>query len=931
MNRVINLPAALRRTSPRVVLKAAACSMLMTALLAGCSKSDDPVALIAEARQYQNKGDTKAAVIQLKNALQKNPENAEARFMLGSIYIESGDPTSAEKELRKAGSLGITPERLLPPLGKTLIALGKYQDVLGLTTTGPDNAETMALRGDALFASGKREDAKIAYQKALERRPGLSTAMIGLGKLAAVSGDLAGAGKLTEDAIAKNPQDGDGWMFRGDFLRNTGHPVEALKAYDEAIRLQPQNINPIIARAGLHINARQFDAAKADIEAARKIKGNGLVIYYTQALLDFTQGQNTAALESLQVVLRSAPDHMPSLLLAGAVQYALGSTEQAEQYLKRYLAVNPDNLYARKMLASVLLKNGQQDRAAIVIADALKDAPRDPQLFMIAGESSLQNKDYAKATEYFEKANAIAPKTALVHTALGMSKLAEGDNAKAVSELELAATLDSKTNKSGALLVMTQLRLKQYDKAMESVKALEKQQPNDPLVQNLKGGVYLGMKDAANARASFEKALTLSPTYFPAVENLARLDLQEKHPEAAKKRFETLLAVDKKNVGAMTALAELAQALGKTAEATTWYEKAAADNPEALPPSLRLANHYLKSGEKEKALNLAQKLYATNDINPEVMDMLGQSQSASGDKSGALSTYKKLAASKPKSAVAQIRLASAQLALQNETEAVASLEKALALQPDALEAQITLISIQARNRDYNSALKMARLVQKQRDTVPVGWVLEGDLYTAQKNPSLALKAYEQGFTKAKSGPLLIKLHEAMVAGGKEKDADARVSEWLTVNPADTVTRLYFAGSLAQRRQNKAAIGQYEIAAKAAPQNPAILNNLAYAYQQDKDPRALDTAEQAFKLAPTNPVVMDTLGWILVEKNGDTRGLGLLQKASAQAPGASDIHLHLGIALMKSGNKADARKELEPLAESKSYPRAEEARQLLKSL
>ncbi len=919
------------RHSPRLIFKATACSLLLMSLLAGCGKADDPAALIAEARQYQKKGDTKAAVIQLKNALQKNPEDAEARFLLGMIYIDTGDALSAEKELRKAATLGVTPDRVMPPLGKALMALGKYQEVLDQTANGPDNAETMALRGDALFAMGKRDDAKVAYQKALDRKPGLSPALIGLGKLASVSGDAAGAGKLADEAIAKNPGDGDGWMFRGDYLRNTGHPEEALKAYDEAVRLQPSSVNPIIARAGLRIGSRQFDAAKADIEAAKKIKPNGLIIYYTQALLDFTEGRNAAALESLQLVLKSAPEHMPSLLLAGAVQYALGSNEQAEQFLKKYLAVNPDNLYARKMLASVLLKNGQQDRAATVIADALKDAPQDPQLFMIAGESSLQNKDFAKATEYFEKANAIAPKVAMVHTALGMSKLAEGDNAKAMSELELAATLDNKTSKAGALLVMTQLRLKQYDKAMESVKALEKQQPNDPLVQNLKGGVYLGLKDMANARASFEKAVSLMPTYFPAVENLARMDLQDKQPEAAKKRFETLLAVDKKNVAAMTALAELSQASGNTAEATIWLEKAAAASPDLLPPSLRLIGHYLKTGNKDKALTLAQKLYAVNDINPDVLDLLGQSQAANGDKAGALITFKKLAASKPKSVIAQLRLASAHLAMQNEADAVLSLEKALVIQPDSLEAQVALIGINVRKGNFDGALKLARQVQKQREAQPVGWVLEGDLYMAQKNPGLALKAFEQGFSKVKSGPLQVKIHEAAVMAGKDKEADARVVQWLAANPADTVTRLYFASSLGARNQNKASIAQYETAAKSVPNNAAILNNLAYAYQQDKDDRALGVAEQAHKLAPTNPVVMDTLGWILVEKNGDARGLTLLKQAGAQVPGANDIHLHLAKGLIKAGDKAAARKELEPLAESKSFAHADEARDLLKAL
>ncbi|MDN5836787.1 MAG: hypothetical protein L0H12_05480, partial [Nitrosospira sp.] len=46
--------------------------------LAGCEKTKDTQTLIADARQYQQKGDDKAAIIQLKNALQKNPDDAEA-------------------------------------------------------------------------------------------------------------------------------------------------------------------------------------------------------------------------------------------------------------------------------------------------------------------------------------------------------------------------------------------------------------------------------------------------------------------------------------------------------------------------------------------------------------------------------------------------------------------------------------------------------------------------------------------------------------------------------------------------------------------------------------------------------------------------------------------------------------------------------------
>ena len=70
----------------------------------------------------------------------------------------------------------------------------------------------------------------------------------------------------------------------------------------------------------------------------------------------------------------------------------------------------------------------------------------------------------------------------------------------------------------------------------------------------------------------------------------------------------------------------------------------------------------------------------------------------------------------------------------------------------------------------------------------------------------------------------------------------------------------------------------------------------------------------------------------MEQGNVTRGLPLLQKAASQAPDAAVIRYHLAVGLMKSGDKAKARKELEQLlASGKSFSQIEEARALLKKL
>ena len=72
---------------------------------AGC-QNETAADLIRSARDYQARGDTQAAIIQLKNAVQKQPDNAEARLLLGQASLIVGDPTSAEKELRRASRNG---------------------------------------------------------------------------------------------------------------------------------------------------------------------------------------------------------------------------------------------------------------------------------------------------------------------------------------------------------------------------------------------------------------------------------------------------------------------------------------------------------------------------------------------------------------------------------------------------------------------------------------------------------------------------------------------------------------------------------------------------------------------------------------------------------------------------------------------------------
>jgi tetratricopeptide (TPR) repeat protein len=65
--------------------------LLALALTVLAASAEKPEGLVASAKEYLAKGDQKAAVIQLRSALQKNNDLAEARFLLGRALLDIDD------------------------------------------------------------------------------------------------------------------------------------------------------------------------------------------------------------------------------------------------------------------------------------------------------------------------------------------------------------------------------------------------------------------------------------------------------------------------------------------------------------------------------------------------------------------------------------------------------------------------------------------------------------------------------------------------------------------------------------------------------------------------------------------------------------------------------------------------------------------------
>jgi cellulose synthase operon protein C len=916
-------------------LRSAAAIALIFALIAGCS-SQNTDAMLASAKTYLDKNEMQAGIIQLKNALKSNPDLGEARFLLGKALLETGDPVSAESELRKAAAAHYPADSVVPMLTESMLQQGEFRKVIdefGKSTAPPSLAKSAGLTaaGKAQFALGDHDAAGKTFAAVLAADAHYAPALVGQARIKAAARDVGGARTLVDAALAASPKLGEAWTLKGDLLFADSKRDEALAAYRKAIEVSPYDLEPRGALVALLLDEGKQDEAVKQVAAMSAISPDHPETLYFQGLMAYRAGNFAKARELMQKQLARSPENLPGLVLSAAVAYKLKSYEQAEANLVKALRIDPNQGFARRALIATYLQTARPGKALEALRPVVSQIDRNPDMLALAGKVYMQNGDLAEAERYFEKSTALDPKKTDTRVAAALTRLAQGDSGPAFRSLE-AAAVDDKGESATLALIAAHLARHEYDQALVAIDELKKKYPNEPLAHNLSGIALLGKGDKTGARQSFERAVALNPLYTPAVEALAQLDLGDNKPAVARRRFDAVLAKDPNNVRALLWIADLRSRSGGSAdEVAALIGKAISAGPDQAAPRLALIENYSRHKDPKRALSAAQDAQRAMPENPQIVEALGHAELAAGETNQAVSTYVKLTQLAPQWSLAWLRLAQAQTAGKDKAAAVVSLKRALEVKPDLALAQRVVVERDLDRGRVNEAVAMAREVQKQQPKEAIGYALEAETHTYRKDFAGAAAVYRAALKQIDSTELAAQLHSTLVAA-HDAGSDKFVADWIAGHPKDAAFRLYLAGAARERKNYAEAARQYNAVMGIAPNNPLVLNNLAWVSGQLKDPKALEYAEQANRLAPNQPDIMDTLGALLVEKGDTQRGVDLLQKASSSAPQRSAIRLDLAKGLIKAGRSSDAKKELEALAKlGDQFPQQAEVTQLMKGM
>jgi putative PEP-CTERM system TPR-repeat lipoprotein len=898
----------------------------------GADTDADP---LQSAHRHQEQGDLRAAVIELKNILQQNPNQAEARLLLGRIYLQLEQGAAAEKELNRARELGADPRLVAAPLAEALLLQGNLQALLdqpapAADLAAGDRAKLYALRGIAYLAKQQGAAASEAFQQALALQPGQPQALLGQATQALAENKPDQARQLLDQLLASAPTYSRAWLLSGNLEQSQGRLENAEAAYSKAIEHSPLPIDAQLRRALIRIDRKDYAGASADIAAVRKLVPEHPAMFYAQGLLDFQQKKLAEAQSGFDQALKANPNHLQALFYRGATHLAQGHWQQAEMDLQRVHSSLPNLEPATKLLVEALFRLDRPAEAEAVLQPLLAKQPTDLALLEQMARLKTAQGDHAAAKHYLQQIIAQQPEAALPQAQLGASLLQQGEADVALAALEKAVKLDPTLHQADVTLILGYLQNRKFDEALAAANRLQANLPDKAGPWNLVGFAQLGKNQPDQARQAFQQALKLQPGQPMATSALAQLALQAGQPDQARAYLQETLKQLPDHPPTLLRLARLELQTGQKDTARQYLDKAIAKQPDLLEARLLLTRLQLQAGEPLKALQTLNGLPEAQRKQPAVQLALAEAQLRTGNANAALDLLQPLAEAQPQAAAVQYWLALAYVATANADHLRQTLQRGLALQPNLLLYAPLLARLVT--QDAAQAEQLLRDLKAAQLNSAAVLELEGQLALHQGRLSQAVATYRQARQRfPDDNRWVLALAQAQQQAFDQTGSLATLQDWVKAHPDDVTVLLALAAAQLGQQQLEAAQATYAKVVELTPNNALALNNLAWLQRQSQPQQALANAERAVQLNNA-PMMLDTLAVILLEQGQSERALKLLQDAAQRQPDESLIQFHLAQALSKRGDTATALQVLYKLLQgNQKFAEREQARALLKQL
>lgn len=287
----------------------------------------------------------------------------------------------------------------------------------------------------------------------------------------------------------KHPDDASIRAQRAQVLLNLGRSKEALLDIGKAVSLEPENADYLMLEADVYFACGNIGESYKALTEAERLRPESTEVQLKQGEITFYSRDYERSMRHLSAVTEREPDNRTALFMKGFIYKEQGDTTNAIGLLRRVCDLYPDYEPAFEELGIIY-----SSRNLPLAEEYLNTA--------IRLEPSNTNAIYALAM-YYQNIDALDQAEALYKRLIDINP----------------ASSDAWHN----LGYMELFRYRDYERAVEYfTKAIEADENNVAALTN-RGCAYELSDNASAARADFNAALAIDPSYQPALDGLKRL------------------------------------------------------------------------------------------------------------------------------------------------------------------------------------------------------------------------------------------------------------------------------------------------------------------------------------------------------------------------------------------------------------------------
>ncbi|MFT4937530.1 MAG: putative PEP-CTERM system TPR-repeat lipoprotein [Paraglaciecola sp.] len=894
-------------------------------LLVGCSPSN-PQENIDLAKEYLAKNNTSAAIIELKNAIQKAPQSAEARFELGKVYLKARQFEDAEKELTRAMEFNFDYGQLLPKLARayrhteSFVLLSKIDNNLA-ELSDADKSEIGYYKLIALTRLGKTSERVELLEQLNTLDATLPFVVFANANELIVTEDLdAALSVLTKLDGSKGGLE-ELLKLKGHIYLQNNDSTNALLVYQEYIDNFPEDNDAIFLYSSILVSVQQFDKAEEYIDQLLKINSQHPFLNRQKSIVRASRNDYAGAKAYAEKAIQNGNEELTVRLIAGYAAYKLEQFEQAIRHLSRIASELPPTHLGLRVLASSQLKLGLTLEAKEIVDSFGELSSQDLPLLSAVGFNLLK-KGYSKEAAAYTKKAASLSVSGDDLTRVGLLQFSQDDD-QAIINLEKALAELPESDNNWQILATAYFTKKKYQEALELAAKWKLQSPNELTAYLLAGAAYAKLNQFENARIEYESAQKIESNSVPIKMALVYLLLTQENYSEALKSVENILLNSPDYAGAYTAYYLINKSQGNVEKAL----QRAIDAQRKYPNSSELKYATARLLITEKRYSDAKTLIGRLDNNIQASTELWnlkaialvQGEFAAESEQHFISWLKQYPNDKT-AILGQLMI----FYDKNQYKDGIKLADSALLAAEDVRISFLRAHFLVMDNNFAAARIAYFTLPKSIQDSPLGKGIKARLQINHGFIKEALPNAKEAYQFQPSNNNLKQLLYCQERLGNSAEAYKVIEEHVANYPSTTEIMLLYA-ERQMSRDKDAALLTYKNLLTVVPQNPVVLNNLANIYMSSKDfPQAKIHAEQAVKLAPNTPEVWDTLAQIYVKQGDYKNALESYSNINTDQAPQENIFLNHVEALMASGDIDSASTKLKSrtLATSEAKIRSE---------